>query len=151
MAQPKQPARKTTVNGNYKTGNYRWLEYPQMEIAKYAAPKLLTEDYVVIASSHHDEGLYSYNLSQNKWYLLWKYPLGVEPLRHTILVDPNESKIYVYNTIPSACDCFYEININTKAYTSYRGTVHGLPEGLGNETGGCALLAHIDGSIHAVG
>ena len=111
MAQPKKES--------------KWLEYPQMEIQKFAAPKLLKDDYVVIASTNQDEGLYTYHLSKNKWYLIWKYPLGVEPLRHTILIDDQASKIYLYNTIPSACDCFYEIDINSKAHTAYRGTVHG--------------------------
>merc|ERR1719229_861198 len=41
--------------------------------------------------------------------------------------------------------------MTTKAHTAYRGTVHGLPEGLSNESGGCALLANINGSIHAIG
>ena len=111
MAQPKKTS--------------QWLEYPQMEISKFAAPKLWKDDYVIISSTNHDEGVYTYHVSKNKWALLWKYPLGVEPLRHTILLDRASDKIYLYNTIPSACDCFYEIDIKSRSHTSYRGTIHG--------------------------
>eukprot|EP01084_Bolivina_argentea_P026822 49881_1 len=122
-----------------------------MELTRFAAPQMSNDGHVVIASSNTEEGIYSYHLTKNKWYLIWKYPLGFEPLRHTILVDNDDSKIYIYNTAPSAYDCFYEIDIKGKSHICYRGTIHGLPQGLGNETGGCALLTKVHNTIHAVG
>ena len=103
------------------------VECASVEISIYAAPQLLTDDYVLIASSDHDEGIFKYHLSKNKYSLIWKYPLNFDPLRHNILIDRNAATIYIYTATSSACDAFCEIDMrNGKNVNMYRGTVHKL-------------------------
>ena len=99
-----------------------WISMEEMKTCITTAPKILYEELIIIAS---DDGIYSYHLSKNKYHEIWKYPLGFEPLRHSILADHKSQKIYLYNNIPSATDVFYEIDIVSKSSITYKGSFHG--------------------------
>ena len=108
-----------------KHGPKGWISLENMKIPTTTAPKILKDELIVIASGNADEGLYSYHLSKNIYRQIWKYPLGFEPLRHSILVDTKQQKVYLYNNIPSATDVFFEIDIVSKSSTTFKGGVHG--------------------------
>jgi len=128
------------------------IEFPPMELVKFAAPVYLSDETVLIASADHEEGIYKYHLTRNQYALVWHYPSNFDPVRHNILLDSDNNKIYIYAATSGACDCFCEIDMNnSKQAQIHKGTIYGLPEGINHESGGAALLALVNGNIHVIG
>ena len=104
---------------------------------------------MIIASKDSEGHVYAYNLSKNK--LVTIYKLGIEPLRHNVIADVSNQKVYIYTNGNTSSDMFFEIDIKHKSCITYKGLIHGLPEGLGHETGGDMLLCILNNTIHAIG
>ncbi len=44
-----------------------------------------------------------------------------------------------------------EVDIKSQSCIMYKGVIHGLPEGLGSESGGNVELCMLNNTIHAIG
>eukprot|EP01084_Bolivina_argentea_P087918 158728_1 len=128
-----------------------WILLKPLNHTHYAAPCLLTDEYVIISTAEpQNRGkIYSVHLEDNKWFNIGK--LGIDPLRYSAVVDRDKQIVYVYSNTNTSNDIFFEIDIKTQSCIMYKGVIHGLPEGLGSESGGNVELCILNNTIHAIG
>eukprot|EP01083_Nonionella_stella_P080380 220890_1 len=115
----------------------------------YTIPCLLNNQYAIISSNSHKGHVYSLNIHNSEWFEIGK--LNIEPLKHSAVIDNPHQKLYVYTSGTTSSDMLLEFDIKTKSCITYKGVLHGLPEGLGSESGGNVELCILNNTLHAIG
>eukprot|EP01084_Bolivina_argentea_P087917 158725_1 len=126
-----------------------WNFLEPLKCNKHSNPCLLNNDYAIVVTNNNKGDIYALNLKHDK--LLGICHLGIEPLKHNIVVNHSTNKIYVYCNAGNLSDIFFEIDIKSKSCNTYKGIIHSIPEGLQNQTGGDVQLCVFDNTIHAIG